>query len=183
MHKKIPRFIPPIKTSDWSDSPRNWVECLCPTRWEQLNSRASSQILMSKCASYDLAFGVCKLSHTSDHICTKDSSKVWECPNVNWTFNTNTCHFYMNINKTFHFTKIDIFGVHTSLHRILQTSIGVNTLTWVPNTTKKHDHFSLWHVFTHSNHLQIARLICPCWLDVYSCFYYYCGWMSWVRLM
>ena len=32
-----------------------------------------------------------------------------------------------------------------------------------PNTTKKHDHFPLWHTFTHyCNHLQIARLVCLC---------------------
>ena len=30
-----------------------------------------------------------------------------------------------------------------------QPLIGVNTLTWAPNTTKKHYHFPLWHFFSH----------------------------------
>ena len=38
-----------------------------------------------------------------------------------------------------------------------QLLIGVNTLT-----QPKHDHFSLWDIFTHHDYLQIARLMCLC---------------------
>ena len=56
------------------------------TRWEQLISWASpynshAELCTPEYASH-LAFGVCKLSHISNHVYAKNSSKIQEYPNV-----------------------------------------------------------------------------------------------------
>lgn len=68
-------------------------------------------------------------------------------------------HFHMNVKKHITLTKIIVFDVHAMFAFKWQLLIGVNTWHELP-TQQKYDHFPLWHIFPHSNHLWIAQLVC-----------------------
>ena len=139
---------------------------------------------MPKCANHDrlvshLAFGICKLSHSSDHVYAKNSLTIWECPNVklnSWCEHKN--HSYMTIQKAYHFTKINIFDVHANFFIWSDNSWLEPTPSHEFLTQQKHDHFPLWHIFTHSNHLQIAWLMCLC-IDIHVDLIFIDEWVGW----
>ena len=141
------------------------------TRWELLNSWASPQVPIPKCANHQrliaFAFGVCKFAHKFlPHIC-KEIMKVLRVSNVKLNSQCeHKGHFYTNITKYFTFTLINIFDVYASFELKWRLLIGVNTLTWALDTTKTWPVPSLLHIFTHSNRLQIAWLMCL-WVDIH----------------
>ena len=77
-----------------------------------------------------LAFGVCKVSHISNHIYAKNPLNNILCQNIKLNGRCeHKDHFCMNIQKKLTFTKINIFDVHAKFALKWQTLIGVNTLT------------------------------------------------------
>ena len=145
---------------------------------EQLNNEAPPQILVPKCGNHNglptLHLEYARWSHNSNHIYAKNCLKLVSHPMLNLDHQyKHKGFFYMNINIYFTFVKINIINVHAKFVFEWPTLIGVNTLTWAPNTTK-HDHFPLWHSFRiqlSSNciaHMSMGKY--PCWIDVHSYF-------------
>ena len=121
---------------------------------EQLNNEAPPQILVPKCGNHNglptLHLEYARWSHNSNHIYAKNRLKLVSHPMLNLDHQyKHKGFFYMNINIYFTFVKINIINVHAKFVFEWPTLIGVNILTWAPNTTK-HDHFPLWHFFPHS---------------------------------
>jgi hypothetical protein len=122
-----------------------------------------------------LAFNVCKVSCISNQLYANNSLKIDSVHVLNWMGQCEhkSC-LYMNIELIFHFYK-------NKHHWCSCKVIGVNTFTYWAPTRRKHKHFPLWpFFFQHSNHLQIAWLMCQ-WVDICVGFMFiYCdyGWMS-----
>jgi hypothetical protein len=72
----------------------------------------------------------------------------------------------LNIKNKITFTKINIIDVHAKFALEWQPLIGVNTLVHELPTQQKMttSHFGIF--FSHSHHLQIARLLCL-WVDIH----------------
>ena len=167
-------FYPPKKTFDQSKSLEKWVRGMIEwsTRWEQLNSWALPQILMPKYAiHYRLATLCLEYANCPIFLTTfvqRIPSKWKECANVRLNGRyEHKGHFYMNIKRCFTFTKTNIIDVHAKFALEWQPLIGFDTLTWAPNTTKTWPLPAFTFFFLpHSNHLQIAWLMCR-WVDVH----------------
>jgi hypothetical protein len=133
------------------------------TRWEQLNNWASPQNLVPKCANHNklahLALGVRKLSHASEHVHAKILQNFESVQMLNWMVEVITKAISHEQPKNT-FTKINIFDVHAKFALKWQLLIGINTLTWAPNTTRDMITSPIWHILKHYNHLQIVWLMC-----------------------
>ena len=92
--------------------------------WRQLYSWVPPQILVPICtnqnrlATSHLKYVKCPI-FLAIYIYAKNFLKTKECPNVNWTVNTNTKgRFYINVINISLFTKINIFdSLYWSGHR------------------------------------------------------------------
>ena len=148
---------------------------VCSTRWEQLNGGASSRNCMPNWANHN-RLATLRLEYVNDtiflityiYIYIKSPFKIWEFPNVK--LNAQCEHkgqFYMNIKK--HFKK-NYQNQHLWCLCKVRVEVAKHWLWSTPShelpTQQVCDHFPLWHVFTHSNHLQIAWLMCLC-IDIH----------------
>ena len=160
------------------------------TRWEHLHSWAPPQILVWKCTNHNRLVTM-HLEYVNypmfliNHIYAKNSLRNWEYSNVK--MNTWCEHkdlFQKNIKKHFQFYQINIFEVHAKSALKWKLLIGINTLTWAPNTIETWPLPTWTYFYTiYSSTNCMARVSIyryPCWLDVYSYFNY--GWMSQVDL-
>lgn len=167
-------------------------------RWEQLSSWAPSQLLKPKCASHNMLV-ILHLEYVNYPIFLITYiqripwiSRVVQKLKLNGQRPLSTKAICMitlkniNINiKNYFYGNKHHWSSCKGCMRVAtwQPLVGVNTLTWSPNTWTWP--LPLWHFSTHSKHLQIVRLLSmgryPCWLNFYKLFD--CEWMHWVWLM
>ena len=97
-----------------------------------------------------LEFGVCKLSHVSNHIYVNNSFKLKEYPNIELNGRCkHKAYFYMRKMNYFIFVRIDIFDVHANFALKWQPFIGVNTLVMSSQHNKNMttSHFDIFYTF------------------------------------
>ena len=111
------------------------------TRWEQLNNWAPPQILMLECANHNkLATLHLEFVNNSLFLTTymqRIYLKIENVQMIDWMVHMSTKAILHEHHKHISLiTTRNIINVHANFILECQPLIGVNTLTWAPNTTK-----------------------------------------------
>ena len=165
MHQKNAMFYPPKKVFGPPNSLGKWVECSCDPL--DKNNSIMKHLHKFSCQNVEpqwaiqLAFGVCTLSHISNHIYAKNQSHQMlnldrQCKHKGWSYTIIKIYF------TFTKTNILVFiqSLYLSGHHWLESTPS-HEFPIQQNMTTSHFDISF-----HSNYLQIAQLMCL-WANIH----------------